>query len=110
MIIIVALLLHVFYPHTGLCRIGCSAVSHLDVPETDAIFLTFDDGPVPGVTDKGADMLYASSENHLLCIGHNVRNTRNYTGESWTEGHAVGNHTFHHLNGWRSNIKPIWRM
>ena len=59
MIIIVALLLHVFCPHTGLSEIFVRR-SHLIMPETDAIFLTFDDGPVPGVTDKVLDMLAAS--------------------------------------------------
>ncbi|HPR28682.1 MAG: polysaccharide deacetylase family protein [Chitinophagales bacterium] len=75
-----------------------------DVPETDAIFLTFDDGPVPGVTDKVLDMLAASEvKATFFCIGHNVQKHPELYRRILDEGHAVGNHTFHHLNGWRSN-------
>lgn len=75
-----------------------------DVPETDAIFLTFDDGPVPGVTDKVLDMLAASEvKATFFCIGQNVQKHPELYRRILDEGHAVGNHTFHHLNGWRSN-------
>jgi len=75
-----------------------------DVPETDAIFLTFDDGPVPGVTDKVLDMLAASEvKATFFCIGHNEKHPAELYRRILDEGHAVGNHTFHHLNGWRSN-------
>ena len=75
-----------------------------DVPETDAIFLTFDDGPVPGVTDKVLDMLAASEvKATFFCIGDNVQKHPELYRRILDEGHAVGNHTFHHLNGWRSN-------
>ena len=74
-----------------------------DVPETDAIFLTFDDGPVPGVLNKVRHAGRIRVKCHL-CIGHNVgRNTRELYRRILDEGHAVATIPFTTLNGWRSN-------
>ncbi|HRF75906.1 MAG TPA: polysaccharide deacetylase family protein, partial [Chitinophagales bacterium] len=44
-----------------------------DIPKSKTVYLTFDDGPVPGVTDKVLDIL---SDYHIkatfFCIGDNV--------------------------------------
>ncbi|MEQ8907917.1 MAG: polysaccharide deacetylase family protein [Vicingaceae bacterium] len=67
------------------------------------VFLTFDDGPTPGLTDKVLDIM---SENQakgtFFCLGKNVEDNPKLYQRILAEGHAVGNHTFNHLNGWKS--------
>lgn len=67
------------------------------------LFLTFDDGPVPGPTEFVLETL--SKFNALatfFCIGDNIRKHPEIFREIIHRGHAVGNHTFNHLSGWKS--------
>lgn len=67
------------------------------------VFLTFDDGPVPGVTSFVLDTLAKFSAGAtFFCIGDNIRKHPDLAGRINREGHAMGNHTFHHLNGWKT--------
>lgn len=67
------------------------------------LFLTFDDGPVPGLTRNILDILEEKQvPASFFCVGDNIRK---YPGEFKSiinAGHTVGNHTFNHLNGWRT--------
>lgn len=66
------------------------------------IYLTFDDGPVPGPTEFVLDTLrHYNSKATFFCIGDNVRKHPAIFKRLYQEGHAVGNHTFHHLNAWK---------
>ncbi len=75
-----------------------------DMPKQNTLYLTFDDGPVPGVTDKILQIL-ASYEARatFFCIGDNVQKHPDLFHSVSTAGHAIGNHTFHHVNGWKTN-------
>lgn len=75
------------------------------VPEaTQAVYLTFDDGPVPEVTPWVLDLLAAHGiKATFFCIGDNIRKHPDIFERILAEGHAVGNHTFHHLNGWKTD-------
>lgn len=76
-----------------------------DMKDSYEVFLTFDDGPVEGVTDKVLDMLAAYKQKAtFFCIGDNVQRNPNLYERVRSEGHAVGNHTFHHVNGWRTSL------
>jgi peptidoglycan-N-acetylglucosamine deacetylase len=67
------------------------------------IYLTFDDGPVPGPTEFVLDTLAtAGAKGTFFCIGDNVRRHAPVFRRLVAEGHAVGNHTFNHLNGWKT--------
>lgn len=67
------------------------------------IYLTFDDGPVPGPTEFVLDELSrAKAKATFFCIGDNVLKNRPVFRRVIDEGHAVGNHTFHHLSGWNN--------
>ncbi len=75
-----------------------------DVPLSNTVFLTFDDGPVPGVTDVILDILKEKRITAtFFCIGDNVRKYPALFNRILNEGHVVGNHTNHHLNGWKSD-------
>lgn len=66
------------------------------------IYLTFDDGPVPGPTEFVLDTLKTfQAKATFFCIGDNVNRHPEVFDRVVAEGHRVGNHTFHHLNGWK---------
>jgi len=67
------------------------------------LFLTFDDGPVPGPTEWALEELEKhQSKATFFCIGDNVRKHPEVFGKITEAGHALGNHTFHHVNGWKT--------
>jgi len=67
------------------------------------LFLTFDDGPVPGVTQYVLEELEKyQAKATFFCVGHNISKHRSVFEEVLARGHSVGNHTFSHLNGWKT--------
>jgi peptidoglycan/xylan/chitin deacetylase (PgdA/CDA1 family) len=67
------------------------------------IYLTFDDGPIPEVTPWVLETLAAfDAKATFFCIGDNVRKYPDIYKQLLKNGHRVGNHTFNHLNGWRT--------
>lgn len=73
-------------------------------PEKDkTIYLTFDDGPHPTITEFVINELRKfEAKATFFCIGENVKKYPEMYKNLIEEGHAVGNHTFNHLNGWRT--------
>ncbi len=68
-----------------------------------AIYLTFDDGPIPEVTPWVLDELKKiGAKATFFCIGENVQKHPEIFRRIIAEGHSVGNHTFNHLNGWQT--------
>ncbi len=68
------------------------------------IYLTFDDGPHPVVTPFVLDELKKyNATATFFCIGKNVVDYPVLYNRLIEEGHQVGNHTQHHLNGWKTN-------
>lgn len=66
------------------------------------IYLTFDDGPHPEITGFVLDTLKRyGAKATFFCIGKNVDAYREVYKRIIDEGHAVGNHTYNHLNGWK---------
>ena len=67
------------------------------------IYLTFDDGPHPEATKFVLDTLNQwGATATFFCIGKNVVAHPDIYRRIPEEGHAVGNHTFNHLNGWKT--------
>lgn len=64
------------------------------------VFLTFDDGPIPEVTPWVLDTLdrYGIKATFFM-VGDNVRRHPELLEEVRRRGHAMGNHTMHHLQG-----------
>lgn len=74
-------------------------------PEHKDLYLTFDDGPMPGPTDFVLDQLSrVNAKATFFCIGDNVRKHPETFRRVLNEGHAVGNHTFNHLSGWTTSV------
>ncbi|WP_259016836.1 polysaccharide deacetylase family protein [Emticicia fluvialis] len=65
------------------------------------IYLTFDDGPIPGITEFVLETLAAyNARATFFCIGDNIRKHPLVFDKVIAGGHSVGNHTFNHLRGW----------
>ncbi len=70
------------------------------------IYLTFDDGPIPGVTEWVLDVLqHYHAKATFFCVGDNIRKHPRVFEKVKQEGHSIGNHTFNHLNGWKTAKK-----
>lgn len=78
-------------------------------PDEPTLYLTFDDGPIPGVTEFVLDQLEQhAAQATFFCIGDNVRKHRDVFYKVIEAGHLVGNHTFNHLNGWKTHDDVYW--
>jgi len=68
------------------------------------IYLTFDDGPHETATPFVLDTLKQfDAKATFFCIGNNVRKHKDIYDRILLEGHSVGNHTYNHLNGWKTS-------
>ena len=66
------------------------------------IYLTFDDGPHETETPFVLDQLKKyNAKATFFCIGKNVNTHPGIYKRILEEGHATGNHTHNHLNGWK---------
>lgn len=75
-------------------------------PGQKQLFLTFDDGPIPGLTEWVLALLKAKNvKATFFCVGANVQKYPALFSSILNEGHKVGNHTQHHLNGWKTDIQ-----
>ena len=72
----------------------------------NTLFLTFDDGPTPQVTEWVLDNLAEyDAKATFFCLGRNAEHYPEIYKRIIDEGHAVGNHTYSHLNGWKVSAK-----
>ena len=71
------------------------------------VYLTFDDGPIPEVTPWVLDQLASyNAKATFFCVGNNVKQHPSIFNRLKEEGHTIGNHTFSHPDGWKTdNIK-----
>lgn len=77
------------YP-CGKCRVG------------KAVYLTFDDGPIPEVTPKVLEILdkYGVKATFFM-VGENIDKHPEVFEQVVQGGHAIGNHTYNHMKGWK---------
>ena len=71
--------------------------------EEKVVWLTFDDGPIPEVTEwvlAQLELYHAKAT--FFCIGDNIQKYPAIFNKVTAAGHNVGNHTFNHLNGWKT--------
>jgi len=70
------------------------------------IYLTFDDGPHPEITPWVLDLLkkYKATAT-FFCVGDNIKKYPEIFEQLIQQEHGIGNHTFNHLNGWKTNNK-----
>ena len=81
------------------------------------IYLTFDDGPIPEVTEWVIGILDSFNvKATFFCVGDNLKKHPTIFEKIISSGHSIGNHTFNHLKGWKTtndvylqNIK-LWEQ
>ncbi|SOD15475.1 polysaccharide deacetylase family protein [Pedobacter xixiisoli] len=78
------------------------------------VYLTFDDGPIPNVTDFVLNTLKSFDvKATFFCIGDNIQKHPQVFERIKREGHAIGNHTYNHLKGWKTEnetyINNFWK-
>jgi|SRR5690606_11875685 len=67
------------------------------------LFLTFDDGPIPDVTPAILKILKKHKiKATFFCVGENIYKHPDIFEQILSDGHSVGNHTYHHLKGWKT--------
>ncbi len=67
------------------------------------VYLTFDDGPTPEITQWVlAQLKQFEAKATFFCIGNNITNHPDIFAEVVAGGHSVGNHSHNHLNGWKT--------
>ena len=65
------------------------------------VYLTFDDGPTPGVTEDILTALAAyQATATMFLLGANAAMHPQLVKRIADEGHGIGNHTWSHRNGW----------
>ena len=80
------------YPH---------AIWRMD-PSAKAVYLTFDDGPIPEATPYVLEVLaHYGIKATFFMVGDNVRKHPDVFRQVVAEGHRIGNHTFNHIGGFR---------
>ncbi|WP_289736991.1 polysaccharide deacetylase family protein [Paramuribaculum intestinale] len=78
------------------------AVWRLNRRRRRVVYLTFDDGPIPEVTPWVLDLLDAEGiKATFFMVGDNVRRYPEVFKEVKRRGHSYGNHTMHHLQGFK---------
>lgn len=69
------------------------------------LYLTFDDGPVVGPTDFVLDLLSKEEiKATFFCVGRNIERFPKLFERIVSDGHAVGNHTYDHVDGWKLSV------
>ena len=71
-------------------------------PNVKAVYLTFDDGPIPEATPFILDTLAeAGIKATFFMVGDNVKKHPELFERIKEEGHQIGNHTMNHISGFR---------
>jgi peptidoglycan/xylan/chitin deacetylase (PgdA/CDA1 family) len=69
------------------------------------VYLTFDDGPHPSITPWVVELLEKyKAKATFFCVGENIQKYPEVCAKLLMEGHAIGNHTMHHVKGWKTSL------
>jgi peptidoglycan/xylan/chitin deacetylase (PgdA/CDA1 family) len=73
-------------------------------PDADnCVYLTFDDGPHPEITPRVLEELDKYNvKASFFCLGNNAQKYPDIVESIRQKGHTVGNHSFSHLDGWKT--------
>ena len=76
--------------------------SYKEIEKT--LYLSFDDGPHPVITPKVLELLrHFNAKATFFCLGKNVSSPPEIFERIKADGHSIGNHSYHHVNGWKAS-------
>lgn len=77
-----------------------------EVKDSRAVYLTFDDGPTPGITEWILEQLAKyDAKATFFCLGKNIEMYPHLYDMIIAAGHKVGNHSYSHLKGWEVSLQ-----
>ncbi len=77
-----------------------------NIPKAKTIYLTFDDGPIPEITEWVLNLLSQyNAKATFFCIGENISKNSDIFDKIVLNEHSVGSHTYSHLNGWNTDFE-----
>lgn len=77
-----------------------------EIDDSEGVFLTFDDGPTPGVTEWIlATLDKYDAKATFFVLGKNVEMYPDLYQRIVDAGHRVGNHTYSHQKGWGMSLE-----
>lgn len=77
-----------------------------DKVQTKEVFITFDDGPTPEITEWVLNtLLNYNAKATFFCLGKNVEMYPDLAKRIIDEGHALGNHTYSHQKGFSMSVE-----
>lgn len=79
-------------------------------PSSKVVYLTFDDGPIPECTPQLLDILkqYGVKATFFM-VAENAERYPELLARVRNEGHVVGNHTYHHMRGYKHDTQTYVR-
>ncbi|MBC8045239.1 MAG: polysaccharide deacetylase family protein [Fimbriimonadaceae bacterium] len=81
-----------------------------DIKKQTTLYLTFDDGPIPMVTEEILKILKDyNARATFFVIGDNVFKHKSIYEKILMNEHIIGNHTMHHTNGWKTENELYYR-
>ena len=76
------------------------------IEDERGVYLTFDDGPTPGITEWIlATLKRYDAKATFFVLGKNVEMYPDLYAKILADGHRVGNHTYSHQKGWRMSLE-----
>jgi len=74
------------------------------------VYLTFDDGPTPEVSDWVLDVLDTfDAKATFFLLGKNVEKHPEIAHRMIDSGHSIGNHGYRHIDGWKTSLRTYLR-
>lgn len=76
------------------------------IDDAEGVYLTFDDGPTPGVTEWILSTLEKyDAKATFFVLGKNAELYPDLYQQILDAGHKIGNHTYSHQKGWRMSLE-----
>lgn len=74
------------------------------------LYFSFDDGPTPGITEEVLNLLASfNARATFFCLGRNTDRYPEVYQKILEQGHSVGNHTYSHLKGWKTQDELYYK-
>lgn len=74
--------------------------------DSESVYITFDDGPTPGVTEWIlATLAKYDAKATFFVLGKNIEQYPDLYEKIVKAGHRVGNHTYSHQRGWGMSVE-----